>query len=102
MKQIYALTWCYEGVDDNTPSAQTLAVSDSKEKLIEEMQTFINMDCEEIKREDFEDDEEYEEEIWNDDANYEVASESKTDVLLRHRMRTDLYTRYRIHSVKFI
>lgn len=29
-KPMYSLVWCYEGVDDNCPSAQTIAVSENK------------------------------------------------------------------------
>ena len=99
---MYTLTWCYEGVDDNTPSAQTLAVSESKDKLIEELKKWIALDTAEIKPEDYDDQEEYEDDIWNDDRNYEVVRECDTDVLLRHRKQTNLYTRYRIQSVQVL
>lgn len=101
-KTMYALTWCYEGVDDNTPSAQTIAVSEDKNKLIDEMETWIIFDCEEIRREDFESEEEYENATWEDDVNFQVVRKSSTEVLLQHRKRTDLYTTYRIHSTKVL
>lgn len=102
MKQIYALTWCYEGVDDNTPSAQTIAVSDSKEKLIAEMESLVALETEELRPGDFDTEEEFEEACWNDDENYEVVRRDETDILLQHRMITGLYVRYRIHPVKYI
>ena len=36
--KMYALTYCYEGVDDNSPYAVTLAVSSDKQKLLDEME----------------------------------------------------------------
>ena len=102
MRQVYALTWCYEGVDSNTPSAQTIAVSDSKEALIDEMMTWVDMDTEELQPGDFETEEEFEEACWNDDENFEIVRKDETDVLLQHRMRTNLYVRYRIQPTKFI
>ena len=36
-KTMFALTYCFEGVDDNCPYACTIAVSMDKEKLREKM-----------------------------------------------------------------
>ena len=102
MKEMYALTWCYEGVDDNTPSAQTIAVSESKDKLIAELQKWVDLDTVEIKPEDYEDQDEYEEDAWDDDRNFQVVRSESTDVLLQHRKQTNLYTRYRIQSTQFV
>ena len=102
MKDMYALTWCYEGVDDNTPSAQTIAVSDSRDKLIAELKKWVDMDTVEIKPEDYDSQEDFEDDAWDDDRNFEVVREDDTDVLLQHRKQTNLYTRYRIQSVQFI
>ena len=101
-KTMYALVWCYEGVDDNTPSAQTIAVSESKERLIEEMKNWVKNDCESPNQEDYDNAEDYEEDIWNDERNYEIVRESSTEVLLQHRQRTNLFVTYRIHSTKVL
>jgi hypothetical protein len=34
-KTMYALTFCYEGYEDNIPTATTIAVSDSIQRLQE-------------------------------------------------------------------
>ena len=101
-KPMYSLIWCYEGVDDNCPSAQTIAVSENKERLIEEMKNCVKMDCESPNREDYEDVFDYEDACWDDERNYEIVRESSTEVLLQHRERTNLYTHYKIHSTKLL
>ena len=101
-KQMYALVWCYEGVDDNNPSAQTIAVSESKEKLTEEMMKWVKIDCESPNQEEYEDEFDYEDACWDDERNYEIVRESSTEVLLQHRLRTNLFVNYRIHSTKLL
>lgn len=83
---MYALTWCYEGCDDNTPIAQTIAVSEDKDKLVAELMNCINEDTQ-IN----EDDE------WTDDCNFVVYQNfDGYSVLLQHSMRKNLYCRYTI------
>ena len=101
-KQMYALVWCYEGVDDNNPSAQTIAVSESKERLTEEMMKWVKIDCERPNQEEYEDEFDYEDACWDDERNYEIVRESSTEVLLQHRLRTNLFVNYRIHSTKLL
>jgi hypothetical protein len=92
---MYALTFCYEGYDDCTPYAWTLAVSDDIEKLRTEMQKCIDEDCREPNEDD-------EDEMYDDSINYEVVRKSENDVLLNHREFGDLYTRYTIHIVEVL
>ena len=90
---MHALTFCYEGYDDCTPYACTIAVSEDLEKLKAEMEKCIEEDC----REPNED-----EEMYDDSINYEVVRKSEDDALLNHRELGDLYTRYRIHQVEVL
>ena len=100
---IYALTWLNYGADGNDPTAQTMAVSEDKDKLIAEMERWVKLDCEEVKREDYESDDEYEEDAWNDDKNFvEHSRFNGVEVMLRHRKYTELYTSYRITSVELL
>ena len=62
-KNIYALTWGYEGSDNNRPIASTLAVSEDKETLLTYMRNQIAMDC----RTPEEDEDE-----WDDDLNFHI------------------------------
>ena len=48
---MYALTFCYEGVDDNAPFATTIAVSESVQRLREEMAKCVESDTQ-INEED--------------------------------------------------
>ena len=43
-KTMYALTFCYEGYEDNIPTATTIAVSDSMQRLQEEMARCVEED----------------------------------------------------------
>ena len=89
---MYALTFCYEGCDDNYPYAQTIAVSEDIDTLRKEMEKCIEEDCREPNEDDDED----------DSINYEVVRKIKDDALLNHRELGDLYTRYRIHQVEIL
>ena len=51
-KTMYALTYCFDGVDDNYPYACTIAVSMDKEKLREKMMQCVEEDCTEPTDED--------------------------------------------------
>lgn len=91
MKKMHALTFCYEGVDDNMPYAQTIAISEDKEKLIEEMNKCV--------KEDLLTDEEDE---WNDDRNFKIYKEERLKIVLQHKARINLFTHYVIRTVKMI
>lgn len=92
-KTMYALTYCFEGVDDNCPYACTIAVSTDKEKLREKMMKCVEEDCTEPTDED---------DDWNTDCNYQVFKNYGDDVMLQHRKYINLYTTYKIHSVEVV
>lgn len=94
-KTMYALVWCYEGYDDNTPIGSAVAVSEDKEKLYAELAECIAEDTREP-------DEENEEDEWSDNCNFKVIREMKDDVLLQHSVNTDLYVHYTIRSVSVL
>jgi hypothetical protein len=89
---MYALTFCYEGCDDNYPYAVTIAVSEDIDTLREEMEKCIEEDTQEN-----EDDE------WDDSCNYQVYQRiGDNQVSLQHMSRTNLYTKYAIRNVKML
>lgn len=90
---MFALTYCFEGVDDNYPYASTIAVSMDKEKLREKMKSCIEEDCTEPTDENDE---------WNTDCNYQVYKNYGDDVMLQHRKYINLYTTYKIHCVEVV
>lgn len=92
-KTMYALTYCFDGVDDNYPYACTIAVSMDKEKLREKMMKCVEEDCTEPTDED---------DDWNTDCNYQVFKNYGDDVILQHRKYINLYTTYKIHSVEVV
>lgn len=92
-KTMYALTYCFDGVDDNYPYACTIAVSMDKEKLREKMMKCVEEDCTEPTDED---------DDWNTDCNYQVFKNYGDDVMLQHRKYINLYTTYKIHSVEVV
>jgi hypothetical protein len=92
-KTMYALTYCFDGVDDNYPYACTIAVSMDKEKLREKMMQCVEEDCTEPTDED---------DDWNTDCNYQVFKNYGDDVMLQHRKYINLYTTYKIHSVEVV
>jgi hypothetical protein len=92
-KTMFALTYCFEGVDDNYPYASTIAVSMDKEKLREKMKSCIEEDCTEPTDENDE---------WNTDCNYQVYKNYGDDVMLQHRKYINLYTTYKIHCVEVV
>lgn len=87
-KKMFALTFCYEGVDDCTPYGATLAVSTDIEKLNTEMEKCVAEDCE------IDEDDE-----WADDKNFVVYARYDNGIALQHRNNINLYTKYTIHSV---
>lgn len=64
-KTMFALTYCFEGVDDNYPYACTIAVSMDIDKLREEMKKCVEEDCTEPTDED---------DDWNTDCNYQYRT----------------------------
>jgi hypothetical protein len=92
-KTMFALTYCFDGVDDNYPYACTIAVSMDKEKLREKMMQCVEEDCTEPTDED---------DDWNTDCNYQVFKNYGDDVMLQHRKYINLYTTYKIHSVEVV
>lgn len=91
---MYALTFCYEGCDDNYPYAVTIAVSEDFNTLREEMEKCIE-----------EDTQENEEDEWDDSCNFQVYqrigdNQSISMVSLQHKARINLYTKYVIKNVK--
>lgn len=92
-KTMFALTYCFEGVDDNYPYACTIAVSMDKEKLREKMMKCVEEDCTEPTDED---------DDWNTDCNYQVFKNYGDDVMLQHKKYINLYTTYKIHSVEVV
>lgn len=89
---MYALTFCYEGCDDNYPYAQTIAVSEDINTLREEMEKCVEEDTQEN-----EDDE------WDDSCNFQVYQRvGDYQVALQHKARTNLYTKYVIRNVNVL
>ena len=91
MKKMHALTFCYEACDGNSPYAQTIAVSENRDALVEEMKKCIRKDTETD-----EDDE------WNEDCNYKVVFQDDSGATLQHSSRINLQTHYSIKPVDVI
>lgn len=92
-KKMFALTYCYEGTDMNTPSATTLAVSEDKEKLRQYMVQCAEEDCRLPESDD---------EEWNDDINYHIWKLYDDELYLQHNKNVNLYTHYKIHEVSVL
>lgn len=90
---MYSLTYCYEGVENSSPFAVTLAVSDDIEKLKNYMNECVAEDCREPMNE---------EEEWNDDCNYSILKEFDGEVYLQHNANNNLYTNYKINLVEVL
>lgn len=91
-RKMWALTYCYEATDMNTPYATTIAVSEDRDKLIAEMNKCVEQDCQ-IDEED----------EWNDECNYKIYREIKAcEVCLQHTRNINLYATYRIHAVEIL
>lgn len=96
-KKMYALTFIYEGVDDCLPFAQTIAVSEDRDKLVAEMEECVAADCREMDEDELED----ADESW-DNVNYEVCHRYDGEVILSHKENGDLYTKYTIREVRVL
>lgn len=92
-KTMYALTYCFDGVDDNYPYACTIAVSMDEEKLREKMMECVEEDCTEPTDED---------DAWDTDCNYQIVSNYGSEVILQHRKNINLYTSYKIQYVEVV
>jgi hypothetical protein len=92
MKTMYALTYCFEGYDDNYPYASTIAVSDDREKLVAEMNKCVEEDCREPEDGD----------EWNTDCNFQVTLRVSNEVQIRHNKYSDLYATYKIQTVNVL
>ena len=90
-KNIYALTFCYDGSDNSVPYASTVAVSEDIDKLREKRAQCVEEDT----RVD-------EEDKWTDTCKKKKKKVSKNSVVLHHRNDTNLYTRYSIEIVEVI
>jgi hypothetical protein len=99
---MYGLSWRNNGYGDVLPQSATLAVSNDKEKLMKMMNEMVAKDCEEVKRENYEEEWEYEEDAWADDINFEVSANYGELIELTHRMNTELYVRYEIVMIEVI
>jgi hypothetical protein len=92
-KTMFALTYCFEGVDDNCPYACTIAVSEDIDKLREEMMKCVEEDCTEPTDEN---------DDWNTDCNYQVFRKCGDDVMLQHKKYINLYATYKIHHTTMV
>ena len=92
---MYALTYCYEGVDDSSPYANTIAVSENKELLKQKMMQCVEKD---MRNPDPENDEDE----WNEDCNWMMFMGGIERVMLQHKARINLYGTYEIHSVNVL
>ena len=92
-KKMFALTYCFEGVDDSYPYATTIAVSEDKEKLREKMMECVEEDCTEPTDED---------DAWDTDCNFQIVSNYGGEVTLQHRKNINLYAKYRIQYTEMI
>ena len=99
---MYGLSWRNDGYGDVLPQSATLAVSNDKEKLIKMMNEMVAKDCKEVKREDYDNDDEYEEDAWADDINFEITGNYGELIELTHRMNTELYVRYEIVAIEVV
>ena len=93
-KEMYALTYCYEGCYDNTPFGSTIAVSEDRNKLISKMKEMVAIDCREP---DDDEDEEY-----SDECNWKIISDYNDFIILQHKANTDLYAKYSVNYVEIL
>ena len=93
MKRMFALTYCFEGVDDSYPYATTIAVSEDEEKLRKKMEECVEEDCTEPTDED---------DAWDTDCNFQIVSNYGGEVTLQHRKNVNLYAKYRIQHTEMI
>jgi hypothetical protein len=92
---MFALIFCYEGVDDCMPYATTIAVSENRDILVQKMKECVEEDMEEPNSENGLD-------VWNDTCNWRVCEDCYYKITLQHKMRTNLYASYKIQSVEVL
>lgn len=90
-KQIYALSYCYEGGGDSIPHALTLAVSDDRQKLVAKMEEYIKDDIQVDEKDE-----------WGEAHNFIVYEKYLDKVILQHRYKTYLYVTYEIRLTEQI
>jgi hypothetical protein len=89
-KEIYALTFCYEGTYNTSAYASTLFVSHDLDLLKAKMREYANADCEIVEDE------------WNNEKNYHIVQECNgMEITLKHNTE-ELYTKYCITSVEVL
>jgi hypothetical protein len=91
-KTMYALTYCFEGTDQNAPYGTTIAVSYDIEKLREEMMRCVEEDCSPSGDGD-------EFDGCDDSRNFEAYSKCDMMVKLTHKFIPFLHAIYRITEV---
>ena len=99
---IYGLSWRNDGYGDVLPQSATLAVSNDKEKLMKMMHELVAKDCEEVKRENYEEDWEYEEVARYSKHNFELKANYGEMIVLAHRKITELCVIYEIVMIEVI
>ena len=89
----YALTYCYEGIEDMIAYGTTIAVSKDIEKLRKKMEECIAEDC--VCPED-------EDEQYSTDQNFEVYDKFQDIAHLSHRVYRNLCATYKITTVEVL
>ena len=90
---MYALTYCYEGIEDMIAYGATIAVSKDIEKLRKKMEECIAEDC--VCPED-------EDEQYSTDLNFEVYDKFQDITHLSHRVYKNLCATYKITRVEVL
>ena len=87
---MWALTYLYEGCEGNDPYAQTMCVSEDREKIVAELKHLVEVDTTDN-----------EEDEWDDsECNYKVVTEfNGISVGLQHKKKCNLYASYTISKV---
>lgn len=92
MKKMFALVYTFEGDMNNIPYSCVIAVSESKDKIIAELQKSIT---ESIEETDEDDDDYY-------DKNFIVDKKYESRCTLYWKYDTNLYISYEIQEVEVI
>ena len=89
-KEIFALTFCYEGTYNTSAYASTLFVSHDLDLLKAKMREYANANCEVV------------EDDWDNDKNFHIVQEyNDMEISLKHNTE-ELYTKYCITSVEVL
>jgi hypothetical protein len=92
MKKMFALVYTYEGDMNHIPYSCVIAVSESKDKIIAELQKCVTESTTET---DDEDDDYYE-------KNFVIEKNYEDITILKWKHNPDLYIKYEIQSVEVI